>query len=277
MSKLFEIQTIVKVQFEGEIDPRICSVRITATKKRRSAIWKLVVNDNLNPGVARYGYSNDSLTTITLTPYRGYDGSLVANMAYAFACITQADDWTHLFSIPAPTLGVKNVKTEGFQPDDDVVLEIQRLFVNWKAVSDLNSRIGDLKLEGINTNAIYAWNREAIECLRRAGGTTTALASIVANVAKVNEYAALVRAIDKIKLANLKAIQKVVALFEQPTAGIKAADLAHEYFKIVRWVDDETTRLEAEVDDFATHWDKLQFELMEQIRKATPPASPTSK
>lgn len=126
MSKLFEIPTIVKAQYEGEIDLRLVSVRITTTMKKRSAIWKLVVNGDLNPGAARYGYREDTPTTITLTPYPGYDGALVANMAYAFACITEADDWTHLFSVPASRFGEKNVKTEGFQPDYDVALEIQR-------------------------------------------------------------------------------------------------------------------------------------------------------
>lgn len=272
MSKLFDIPTIVEVLISGE------SVRITATSEKRSAIWRLVVNNSLNPGVAKYGYHKyDTPTTITLTTYPGYDGALVANMAYAFACIVEADDWTNLFSVPASRFGEKNVKTEGFKPDNDVALEIQRLFVTEKAVNVLKSMVNDLKFKGLNTDAIYAWNHEATECLRRAGGTSTALASIVANVEKVGEYASLARASDKTKLVNLRAIQEAVALFEQSTAGNKPADLAQGYFKIVRWIDDETTRLEAEVDIFATHWDMLQFELMVQIRKATPPAPSTAK
>ncbi len=270
MSKLFEIPTIVEILPSG-------TVRITATKVKRSAIWKLVVDDDLNPGAARYGYREDTPTTITLTSYSSYDGGLVANMAYAFACITEADDWTHLFSVPASNFGEKNVRTKGFQPDDDVVLEIQRLFVNGKAVNGLNSMANDLKFKGLNTDAIYAWNREAIECLRRAGGTFSAPASIVANVEKVSEYAKLARAIDGLKQVNLGIIKREIASFEQSIAMFNPTELAQKYFEIVRMIDDETARLQTEVDDFDASWDEIQQHLMVAIRKATPPAPSTPK
>ncbi len=277
MSKLFDIPTIVKAELEVKIDLRIVSVRITTTKEKRSAIWHLVVNDDLNPGVARYGYREDAPTTITLTPYPGYDGDLVANMAYAFACIVEARDWTNLFSVPASDFGEENVKTEGFQPNKEVMLEIQRLYVTKKAVDVLNSMVNDLKFMGLNTNAIYAWNREAIECLRRAGGTSTAPASVVSKVGKIGEYANLARAIDLIKLANLTIIKRKVASFELSTAMFSSTELAQQYFAIVSMIDSETTRLSDEVDDFSTDWDEIQQNLMVAIRKATPPAPATPK
>ncbi len=260
---LFNIRTKVEIVYDGGN----AVVRITAAKDVRSKIWDLATNNCLNPGVARY--DGGAPTIITLAPYPGYDGKLVANMAYTMACIAGVDDWTALFCSPAARLD-DGVIVEGFVPNPQVVAELQRLYVEWKSVRTLESRIFDLSHSGLNTETIYAWHAEAIECYRRAGNL--AQGKIDPMVDKIAAYVKFARAIDQRKAENRRALEYMIAAFEASLESSNAATAYREYIEVLAAIDAEEARLQTDVDGFRKAWDEIKHELMPAIRKATPPA-----
>lgn len=266
MSQLFNIQTQISTQ--GEV------VRIVAAKPVRSAIWNLVTNDALNPGVARY--DGGAPTVVTLKPYPGYDGALVENMAYAFACLASWGDWATLFctSITEYTKGL--VTVEGFTPDPEVVAEFQRLYVAWKSVSSLQKKVNSLGLIGHNTSAVIDWNHEAIECFRRADSPNRA--TIEQMVEDVGEYAREARKISATKAANRRILEAKVKTFELLVASAAETTKVSQVFYSIDWdIQVESNRLLDEIELHSTEFAEIRDNLMVAIRKATPPAPPTSK
>ena len=168
MNKLFDIPTTIWAKFNG---PDLVEVEITATKDSRSKIWGIIVRDDFNPGVAQFGIRGDTPTTIILRPYPGYEKSdLVAQMAYAAACLAQVEDFTVLFDDPKgngpPT--IKNLPiVTGFRVDDHTAREFQKLYVSYMAAKTLKNMIGDLGLSMIDYDTIRSWQVAAEEALRR--------------------------------------------------------------------------------------------------------------
>lgn len=275
-SRFFNIPTTVKAEFEGKT---LIEVKITAVHQIRQKIWSLVVNDWFNPGLV--WYNGGIPTAITLGPNPGCTSFQTTNMAYALACLATVEhDGLDLFGFSLDNMTANKVVFQGFVPNLDAVREFQRLYIHWKAMDTLRSRLHGLKFEeGLNTGAIYAWHDEAVEALRRLYGEPRNY-EVEAMVDQVGDYAKTARVIDALKSANWHFLETEIASFEMAiNANSQGLDLPipAKYAKIVEKIEGEAARLRAEVESFRPTFDKIQHELMVAIRKATPPTPPALK
>lgn len=261
----FDIKTTVTAQVKSK---GIEFVRIVAAKAVRSAIWNLATNDNLNPGVARY--EGGAPTVITLTPYPGYDGELVANLAYALALLANIPDWTDLFTSNATQLAGELVGFESFRPDQEVIDEVQQIYLNWKSITTLKNMAHNLGFSGYNTGAILEWNREATECFRRSSDIVQA--KIHPMIKNLDEYAIEARRISATKAARLHALEAEIEMFEILITRGSRQDAYQSYFKIWGAIETEGDRLRAEAKQHGGEFAMIRDSLMVTIHRASPPA-----
>lgn len=262
---LFDIKTIVTAIIQ---DGEITSVRIVATKATRSAIWDLVTNGALNPGIARY--EGGAPTVITLKPYPGYDGILVANLAYTLALLANVSNWADLFTSNATQLAGELVGFENFQPDQAAIDEIQQIYLNWKSITTLKNMLDNLGYSGYNIAAILEWNREATECFRRSGSLDQA--KIHPMIKDLDEYAIEARRISATKAARLSALEAKIEMFETLISCASNSDVCRSYFEIWAAIEAEGDRLRGEAELHGGEFAMIRDNLMVTIRRASPPA-----
>ena len=290
-TKLFDIRTTIKAQFrQVDVDSRILvEVKIIASKAVRSRIWNIIVKDYFNPGVAQYGFKDDTPTSLTLVPYPGYEHSdLVAQMAEAAACFALVEDFTVLLH-----QNVFNVFDEGQTPwpdfaiDGKTIAELQRHYAGYMAVKDLQNRVHDLSFKGINYNAVREWHNEAVEAFRRLqfasvnpGNEKTRSAQLdiaVKNLSRIENIESEARALHETQASIKRQLEAAIAVFTAAAEASGATSrLRDSYHQIGFRLRIEQTRLDTDVDGFAQSWEDVRW-LIEEIRKVTPPSPLTAK
>lgn len=281
-TKLFDIQTTIRAEFNGT---KLEEVKITAAKSNRSKIWHIIVQNDFNPGVARFGSRGDTPTTIILHPYPGYEESgLVVQMAYAAACLTQIKDFTLLFDDPRGNgpAALENLPgVIGFKINDSTIYEFQKLYVSYMAGETLQGLAHELS-SGVNYNALCNWRAEAEEALRRLrftgkklnAGEFIAITEAAKLVSRYTKEAQTIRQIQA--TANDELRQKIDTFAATIKASGPIPSLISRYYELLSTIEAEQIIRQDCVNSFTKPWEEIQ-EAMRVIRANTPPVPPTSR
>lgn len=277
-TKLFDIRTTVAVA-SYTFDPVI----ITASKAIRNRIWEIVVNDHFNPGVAHY---HGQATTITLSPYPGYEGKLVIQMAFAAACLAQVEDFTILFDKPVRQLLLdRNLQSmplaRRFEVNWETIAAFQERYVASMATKTLQRMIGDLNGLGFYANAIGDLNDEAQAALRRlkfSGNVTPIEIEVIKVLAKqIANIEERVLYLYELEIASQRFLAREVDGF---AAEIKVFGpipvLVAAYKTLYTKLAAKAADFQRDVDSFTDPWNQFQ-RLMAELRQNTPPAAPAAK
>ncbi len=283
MNKLFEIPTTVSAESDGT---NLVEVRITTSKEVRSKIWHIIVQNDFNPAVAQFGLKGDSPTTIILRPYSGYEESgLVAQMAYAAACLAQVEDFTLLFDDPSgsgPAVLENLPEVIGFEINGGTIYELQKLYVSYMARETLQSLAHELSSLSIDYEAFRNWRAEAEDALRRLRfsgkklnpGEYLALTNAAKLVNRYAEEAASIRRIQDIADRDLR--QKIDSFATKIKDYGPIPNLVSKYYDLLAAVLTEHRIRRESVDSLVKSRKEIR-EAMGVIRANTPPVPPAPK
>jgi hypothetical protein len=264
--KLFDIPTTVSAnRNEGEIT----SVGVVADRPTRELIWEIVHREEVNPIAECKGLSH---TTLLLSPHEGYTGEETASMTFAVVCLARVGWTPRLFNTYVGDMVGAGVVVEDFVPMIEIVREVQNRYSTWKSLHELSSQLDPLRqklsLLQTKTEWIVKWRDEAIECERRLGRRDERVSGMVDEVCGYSDQA---RDLYQKRRGSLRDVEARIEAYKvmMETNKMVSVDVYHS---IVEAIAIEIRSVERHINTLTPFFNKIQNQLMIDIRRATPPA-----